>query len=542
MKNLSFRATTMLGFCILIAMFSIIVGICVFGLHQIQKGMAEIENEIIPYERQANEMAFDVVQIQQFLTDASATHARDGFDDAEKFAKAFKNGLKRLKGHYAAKPEKIRELDLLETSFDTYYATGKRMAEVYIAKGMDAGNEVMKQPQTGFDAVAEDITVKMSKLRDTEIAAASSKVHEVDVISERATYLSLGAGLLAILLGLGIAWRITTGLLNMLGVEPMRAKEIVRQIAEGDLSRDIQVNGGDDSSLLSAVHSMQVRLREMIGEVTRNANSIVELTQHLAEASRTVHSGSQRQNDAAAGVASAVEEMTANIGQIAGNADDSETIAKQAGGISDQGSLVVADAVDEMNQIAAAVKQSSGIIRELGESSQKISEIVKVIKDIADQTNLLALNAAIEAARAGEQGRGFAVVADEVRKLAASTASATQEISIMVEDIQKSASNAVSSMEQGTERVNQGVAKAERAGSSMAQIKQGTEQVLETVVRITGALKEQSVAVNMIAQEAGTIASMALDNTHAVDDLAKTSEQLNQLASALHGSISHFKA
>jgi methyl-accepting chemotaxis protein len=532
----------MLGFGILIAMFSLIIGICVFGLYRIQTGVAEIEAEIIPYERQANDMAFSVVQVQQFLTDVSATRSRDGFDEAEKHAKAFKEGVKKLKTHYAAKPEKLKELELLNASFDIYYGTGKRMAEVYIAKGVDAGNEVMKQPQSGFDAVADDLTGKMSKLRDTEVAAASVRVHEVDETAGRSTYISLGSGFLAILLGIGIAWRITANLLKMLGGEPGNAKEIVREIAEGDLSHDIQVDGGDDSSLLSAVRSMQLRLREMIGEVRRNANNIVDLTRHLAESSRVVHSSSQRQNDAAAGVAAAVEQMTANIGQIASNADDSEKIAKRAGDISDQGGQVVADSVEEMNQIANAVSLSSGIIRELGASSQQISEIVKVIKDIADQTNLLALNAAIEAARAGEQGRGFAVVADEVRKLAASTAAATQEISTMVEDIQRSAGKAVSSMEQGTERVNQGVAKAERAGSSMAQIKQGTEQVLSTVVGITGALKEQSMAVNLVAREAGTIATMALDNTNAVDELARTSEQLNQLADALHGSISHFKA
>jgi methyl-accepting chemotaxis protein len=279
----------------------------------------------------------------------------------------------------------------------------------------------------------------------------------------------------------------------------------------------------------------------MISEVTKNANSIVDSAHHLSESAQEVLFSSQRQNDAATSVAAAVEEMTSSIDQISGNADQSEKIAKQSGIISDQGGKVVSDAVDEMNKIASSVSQSSQIIRELGASSQKISEIVNVIKEIADQTNLLALNAAIEAARAGEQGRGFAVVADEVRKLAERTAKSTQEITSMITEIQNGASNAVASMEEGTLRVTDGVEKARRAGSSMAQIKEGTEQVVSTVADITAALREQSTAVGSVAKEVDLIASMVHDNTASVDDLAKTSNRLNVLADELKESISHFK-
>jgi methyl-accepting chemotaxis protein len=541
MKNLSFRATTMLGFSAVVALFSAIIAFCIFELQQIQHGVAEIENDVVPYELLADEMAFDVVQVQQFLTDAAATHERDGFADAEKYAKSFKDGIKTLNGHYAVKPEKLKELKLLGTSFDAYYATGKRMAEAYITKGLDAGNEIMKQPQTGFDAAAEDLTQKMSVFRNAEVGAAGTKVREVDATALRATYLGIIVGLIGIVGALGLAWRLSGNLLAMIGIDPQHAKTYANEIANGDLSRDIVLNAGDNSSLLFAMRSMQIKLREVINEVSGNAKVIVQAAQHLATSSQTVLASSQRQNDAASGVATATEEMTASIGQIASNADHSDKVARQAGAISDQGGQVVSDAVEEMNKIAASVSHSSSIIRELGVNSQKISEIVNVIKDIADQTNLLALNAAIEAARAGEQGRGFAVVADEVRNLAARTSSATQEISGMVEDIQKSAANAVSSMEQGTDRVNEGVAKAQRAGTSMAQIKEGTVQVVETVAGITEALNEQSMAVNLVAREVEMIARMVSENTLAVDDLAKTSENLNQLANALHTSVSHFK-
>lgn len=537
MKNLSFRALTMLGFSIIIALFSGIVGFCIFELRQIERGVAHLETEVLPYELLADQMGFNVVQVQQFLTDASLTQDRESLAEAEKYAKSFHEGVVSMRNHYADNQQQLEELNQVASAFGPYYENGKRMVDAYAA-GKEAGDAAMDV----FDKTAEDLTQKMVTLRAHEVASATAQVKAVDAAASRAIYVSLGIALLGIVLGLSIAWRQSTKLLNEIGIDPMWAKGIAKEIAKGNLSRDITLNPGDNSSLLFAMRAMQIKLREVINEVSGNANAIVASANHLASSAQTVLIGSKQQNDAATNVASAVEQMTASIEQISSNADQSERIAKQSGNISDQGSKVVSDAVEEMNKIATSVSQSSGIIRELGVSSQKISEIVNVIKEIADQTNLLALNAAIEAARAGEQGRGFAVVADEVRKLAERTSSATQEISGMIGAIQSSANNAVSSMEQGTIRVGEGVEKAQRAGASMAQVKQGTEQVVSTVGGITNALKEQSRAVNSVAREVEMIATMVNENTLAVDELAKTSEELNRLAGELHESISHFNA
>lgn len=537
MKNMSFRALTMLGFSIIIAMFSGIVGFCIFELRQIERGVAHLETEVLPYELLANQMAFNVVQVQQFLTDASLTQDRKSLIEAEKFAKSFREGVNSMRDHYTNHQQQLEELNQVEAAFGPYYENGKRMADAYTVS-KEAGDTAMAV----FDKTADVLTQKMSTLRAHEVASATARVNAVDASASRAIYVSLGVALLGILLGIFIAWKQSSKLLNEIGIDPLYAKGIAKEIAKGNLSRDITLNPGDNSSLLFAMRAMQIKLREVISEVSNNANAIVASANHLANSAQTVLTGSKQQNDAATNVAAAVEQMTASIEQISSNADHSERIAKQSGDISDQGSKVVSDAVEEMNKIASSVSQSSEIIRDLGMSSQKISEIVNVIKEIADQTNLLALNAAIEAARAGEQGRGFAVVADEVRKLAERTSSATQEISGMIGAIQSGANNAVSSMEQGTIRVGEGVEKAQRAGASMAQVKQGTEQVVLTVGDITNALKEQSRAVNSVAREVEMIASMVNENTLAVDELARTSEELNRLAEDLHQSVSHFNA
>ncbi len=538
MKNLSFRATTMLGFCIVITLFSGVIAFCIFELKHIQNEITDLEKNVLPYELLVEKMDIDVVQIQQYLTDISLTHDRSGFSEVDKHAKSFHESLKALEEHYVANQQKLEQLKSLELAFVPYMEAGKQMADFYINNGTVTEHSAMD----AFDQSAKELTGKMNEFRDHEVNDAQAKTDSVRASSQKATLYSILAGLIGIAVGLMLAWQQSNKLLNEIGIDPMYAKGIAKEIAKGNLSRDITLNPGDNSSLLFAMRAMQIKLREVIREVSTNANAIVASANHLAHAAQVVLTGSQQQNDAATSVAQAVEQMTASIDQISSNADQSEKIAKQSGIISDQGGTVVADAVEEMNKIAGSVSHSSGIIRELGMSSQKISEIVNVIKEIADQTNLLALNAAIEAARAGEQGRGFAVVADEVRKLAERTSTATKEISGMITEIQSNASNAVASMEQGTIRVGEGVEKAQRAGASMAQIKQGTEQVVSTVGDITNALREQSQAVNSVAREVEKIASMVNENTLAVDDLAKTSDELNHLAEALHESIKHFNA
>jgi methyl-accepting chemotaxis protein len=233
--------------------------------------------------------------------------------------------------------------------------------------------------------------------------------------------------------------------------------------------------------------------------------------------------------------------MTVGIDHIATNAQSANQISRHAGELSAEGGRVVGTVVREIELIAEVVRKSAAIIDELGQRSEQISAIVNVIKEIADQTNLLALNAAIEAARAGESGRGFAVVADEVRKLAERTAKSTQEISEMIIAIQNGTQNAVSSMTEGVERVNQGVTLATRAGGSIAEIEGGAGQVVETVSEISTALREQSAASMEIAKNVERIAQMAEENSAAVAENAATAARLEELSERLEAEVRRFK-
>jgi methyl-accepting chemotaxis protein len=240
-------------------------------------------------------------------------------------------------------------------------------------------------------------------------------------------------------------------------------------------------------------------------------------------------------------MAASMEEVNSSIELVASNARDANKIAERAGESSNRGLLIVEEAATEMTKVADSVKDSAQHVQTLGEQSHQISSIVNVIKEIADQTNLLALNAAIEAARAGEQGRGFAVVADEVRKLAERTSQSTREISTMISSIQSGTETAVDSMRDGSERVKGGVELAQQAGASMADIREGASHVLSAVAEITNALQEQNIATQHVVNNVERIATMAEQNSTETDDIAKTALSLKGLASKLDELVARFQ-
>ncbi len=230
-----------------------------------------------------------------------------------------------------------------------------------------------------------------------------------------------------------------------------------------------------------------------------------------------------------------------SLDQVADNASEAEQKAGMSGDIARRGGVEVQSAVDEIRRIEEIVNSASTQIQALGHKAQEISGIVNVIKEVADQTNLLALNAAIEAARAGEAGRGFAVVADEVRKLAERTARSAQEITNMVGSIQGESEIAISIMIKGNELVAIGVKKAEQAGSSMVQINDSSSGVINAVSDISSALREQRIASTDIAKHMEQIAQMTEESGAAVSEVSFAAMNLEKLAEELQQEVAKFK-
>lgn len=318
--------------------------------------------------------------------------------------------------------------------------------------------------------------------------------------------------------------------------------KVMERIAEGDLTGQIRPASNDEvGQLLAATGQMSENLRVAITEIHQAAENLAASSDQLNVASEEVAEGSRTQSQAAESMAASVEEMTASIQQVADHARSARDMSAAAGESSSEGAQVIDGAAQEMTKIATSVKAASQTVTMLGTRSDEISAIVNVIKEIADQTNLLALNAAIEAARAGEQGRGFAVVADEVRKLAERTSQSTQEISVMIESIQSGTQEAVASMDTGVAQVEDGVQYAHRAGDSIARIRTEASQVAEAVDGISIALGEQSAASNLIAENVSQIVLQAEANHTNAAQTAEAANRLQALANSLKTSVSHFK-
>ncbi len=348
---------------------------------------------------------------------------------------------------------------------------------------------------------------------------------------------SISAGLLLLLIFFG--WQIGRSILGQLGGEPQQAVEVMQRVADGDLTTS--VGNPPAGSMLHALGGMVVALRTLVTEINNDANRLVSNAERITTASDEVNRSSIQQSDATSAMAAAIEELTVSSNHISDSARDTAEDSHNAVELSGQGAARVNQASQAIQQISNTVSDASGRIRALEERARQISSIANVIKDIAGQTNLLALNAAIEAARAGEQGRGFAVVADEVRKLAERTSSATTEIEQMIVGIQNDTVGAVQAMDEALPEVQAGVELASSASESLLAIEDGARRTLQRVGDVADATREQSTASTSIAQRVEQIANMVEETTANIRSTTETAHQLENIALNLKNLIGKFR-
>ena len=386
----------------------------------------------------------------------------------------------------------------------------------------------------------------IAKLNDSLVAhAAYSKVLATEQSESAGATFSDGNTLLMVSIVLGVLFlgglsyalnrSISRGLSGM-------EQTVARVEAELDLTARVPVRRDDEIGKMGvALNRLLDRLQNNLKTVAQMAEQVSQSADNMSEASRQVADSSEAQSSAASSMAAGMEQLTVSINHVGDRATHTRERVAYAGKLATEGEGVVVKTVEDIDTIASSVSSSAEIINRLESQSREIASVVNVIKEVADQTNLLALNAAIEAARAGEQGRGFAVVADEVRKLAERTGKSTREITDTIGVMREGAQAASASMLNAVEQVTASVSRASGACDMIRKIGEGSRDAVGMVSEITDAIHEQSSSSTSVAQSVERIAQMAEQSTAAAQESAHTAQQLSTLAQEMRTITDQYK-
>jgi len=376
-------------------------------------------------------------------------------------------------------------------------------------------------------------TLQMEIGQLTETAALNAEQHEKNAFSTLST-IGVIAGLLGITVAFLVISSITRGLRD--------AIRVAQSVAAGNLIEEVHVEGSDEiAQLLNALSIMRNKLHQMINEMNQASTELAASAEELAAVSEDTNRTLHEQQSEVQQAATAINEMSATVQEVARSAQDTANSATHASTEAHLGQQEVGNTIDSISSLATAVEDATRVIHQVGEDSSDISTVLDVIKSIAEQTNLLALNAAIEAARAGEQGRGFAVVADEVRTLAKRTQESTKEIEEVIVRLQDSSKNAVHAMEDGRSQTEASVKQAAKAGTSLETITQAISHISDMNTQIASAAEEQSAVAEEINRNITAISDVAEQNAAASNQITASSEELSRLACNLQSHIAQFE-
>lgn len=509
-------------------------GVLIAGNNNIARQATDVAETEIPILNASHQLKLTVVQVQQWLTDISATRGQDGLDDgfteAEQNAVKFRELIARLARLDAANADGYQ--DMLPI-FEAYYQVGQRMAQAYIDRGPDGGNAMMAD----FDEVAATMGAKVDELlAATQKRAADAVNAQHQAVATATTF--LWTSVIGVLAVIAIMYFIIA---NALGALPRAVHELQR-VADGDLSSSFEVERGDEiGQLVGAMSSMRKRLVNMISQISGTTVTLSAASEEMSAITSKASSSINRQRSETEQVATAMNEMTATVQEVAGNIGHTASAAHDANKETLDGQRVVEQAAKQIKELANQLESASSTIHQLEHDSQEITTILDVIRGVAEQTNLLALNAAIEAARAGEQGRGFAVVADEVRTLASRTQQSTEEINQMIEKLRSGTHQAVEVMDRSREQARSAVDSATTAGRSLSSIASAVARINDMSTQIASAAEEQSSVSEEINRNIVRISDMTDESAEGASQIATASQDLARIAVDLEGLVGQFK-
>ncbi|WP_460124171.1 methyl-accepting chemotaxis protein [Pseudomonas sp. S2_C03] len=435
-------------------------------------------------------------------------------------------------------------LDRLATHLESikgHYSTAADQA--LLAQQIDAVKEYAKllpqlsQPATDAKALYSRLVQLGDRLLTTSQELIEAQNNKRDADATAAKSLLVGLGIVALLIGSLTAWVITRQI-----VGPLRhTLEAMSRVSKGDLSHDVQVDRRDElGQLQSSLQQMTLALRDLIGGIRHSVVQVASAAEQLSAVTEETSAGVNSQKMETDHVATAMNEMTATVQDVARNAEEANRAATVADQQANEGEQVVGDAIERIERLAQEVGSSAKAVAHLKGQSDKIGGVLDVIKAVAQQTNLLALNAAIEAARAGEAGRGFAVVADEVRNLAQRTQRSTEEIESLIVGIQTSTEAVSASMDTSLDMSQSSVQFTRRAGESLEGITRTVSTIQAMNQQIATAAEQQSAVAEEINRSVINVRDISDQTAGASEETAASSIELARLGHELEGLVGKF--
>ncbi|RMS20204.1 methyl-accepting chemotaxis protein [Pseudomonas savastanoi] len=395
--------------------------------------------------------------------------------------------------------------------------------------------------RTEVKPFAEQVFKTLQTLREQGKQKAGERFEAQEASATRTNNLSITATLLIAVLGVVVTLLTIRSILAAIGGEPDTVATITRTIARGDLSSTIKVNANDNTSVAAAVVAMQTQLRDTLQQISNSATQLAAAAEEMTAITEDGVQGIQRQNNEIDQAATAVNEMTSAVEEVARNAEHTARSSSNATSAAQAGLGLVKKTVSAINTMSTDVQKTAVLIGELADQSRDIGKVLDVIRGLAEQTNLLALNAAIEAARAGEAGRGFAVVADEVRALAHRTQQSTSEIERLVSNIQNGTDRAVSSMRGNTELASDTLSIAEGANDSLSVISTAVSEINDLNLVIASAAQQQAHVAREVDRNLVNIRDLSAQSSSGAQQTSSASRELSTLALDLNNIVGRFR-
>ena len=537
LRNLNIAPRAFLGFAF-IALLVIVLGVfAVNRMSIIRQASIDMDSTQLPSVTQLSVVTENVLRLRILSFRVLVNREPTGLQEAQTRINVLVDKVRNAQAIYAALPAGTEERALYQTfvtTLDNYLQAQSQMMELSRQDKLDEMRTLINtRIKDGTDQMGEQLN-KLIAMNAADAKAASIQAGKYyDSAITGIIIVSVVAALATVLL----AWLLTRSIVTPLN----RAVEAARTIAGGNLSKRIEVDGKDEPArLLEALAAMQTNLRKTIEQIAGSATQLGAAAEELSAVTEEASRGLQQQNNEIEQAATAVNEMTAAVEEVTRNAVSTSEASNQSTHAAREGRDQVVKTVDAIQTMTHDVQNTSHMIEGLAAQGRDIGKVLDVIRAIAEQTNLLALNAAIEAARAGEAGRGFAVVADEVRALAHRTAQSTQEIEKMVAGIQNGTGEAVSSMQQSNQRTQSTLEMARAAGVALEQITQSIHQINERNLVIASASEEQAQVSREVDRNLVNIRDLATQSAAGANQTSAATHELSRLAVDLNAMVARF--